>query len=442
VIGVGDTIAAIASATGPAGVGVIRLSGPAAGAILARLSGRPVDRFADRRLTRARLRAVDGALLDDVLCVVMRAPRSFTGEDVVELHGHGGAVNLGRLLGAVLDAGARLAEPGEFSRRALAAGKLDLVQAEALLAVVEASSAQALRVAQAQLAGGLGARIDAIRAEVVELLAELEAAVDFPEEGLGLDAGGAALASRLGRLAAACEALVASHAVGRVLRHGIEVALRGPVNAGKSSLFNALLGTERALVAAEPGTTRDFVEARAVWDGVAVTLIDTAGERETDGELERRGIALGARRSAAADVELWLVPAGGDSSPPEPPAAARRLVVWSKADLGGVPAGALAASAVTGAGVEALRAAIVERVTGGRADVDGDAVVTTERQRRTLELAGAALERALGAAAAGRGEELVALELREARGALDAVLGRGADDAVLDALFARFCIGK
>jgi tRNA modification GTPase len=438
----GETIAAIATAAGRAGIGVVRLSGPRAIAIVVSLMARERP-LVDRQLHRVRLVDAGGAPLDDVLCVAMRGPRSFTGEDVVEIHGHGGGLNLGRLLGAVLERGARLAGPGEFSRRALRAGKLDRVQAEALLAVTEAASARALAVAQEQLAGGLGARIEGVRRAAVDGLADLEARLEFPDEGLGA-ADRAAQRSALAAAAAACDALVASFAVGRALREGIQVALRGPVNAGKSSLFNALLGRERALVAAEPGTTRDFLEAAVVWDGVPVTLIDTAGERATDSALEARGIDLGARRAAAADLELWLEP-GADGAGPvgASPDGARRLVVRSKCDLGEAgPSGeAIAVSARTGAGLAALRAEVLRIALAGGA-LEGEAIVTTERQRRGLAEAGAALARAVDGIDRGRPDEVVALELREALEALDGVLGRGVDDEVLDSLFARFCIGK
>jgi tRNA modification GTPase len=436
-IAVDDTIAAIATAAGPAGVGIVRISGPAALAILAGLAGRPAAGFADRRLVRVRLRDETGAALDDGLAVAMRGPRSFTGEDVVELHGHGGAVNLERLLRAVLAAGARLAAAGEFTRRALRHGRIDLVGAEALLGVIDAGSERALRVARAQLDGALGARLAALEARVVALRAELEAGLDFPEEGLALGAA-AGHAAVLDALAVEVAGLAAEGALGRALRDGAAVALRGPVNAGKSSLFNALLGRDRALVAPEPGTTRDYLEERVIWDGVPLTLIDTAGERAALDALEARGIALGLTRAAAADVEVWLVPAGApaDALPPE-----GALVVWSKADAAPPPDGALATSARTGAGLAALRAAILARVAG--AGTPGiDPVVTTARQRDGVARAAAALARASVVLGHAGREELAALELDEARRALAELRAGEVADEVLDELFARFCIGK
>lgn len=430
-----DTIAAIATPPGSGGVGIVRVSGPRAVEVLARVV-EGGGAFEERRLTRAVARdPASGERVDEVLAVVMRAPRSYTGEDVAELHGHGGALNMGRLLRAVLAAGARAAGPGEFTRRAFAAGRMDLTQVEAVLAVIEASSERGLRLAQAQLEGGLGQEARRLRGRATELLADLEASVDFPEEGLAF-AGREELASRASSLAAECRALAGTFAVGRALRDGVAVALVGPVNAGKSSLFNRLVGTERALVAVEPGTTRDYVEAEVVWEGVRVTLIDTAGRRAAESEVERRGIELGARRAAEADLEVALVPAGGALEG----GAARRLEIISKGDelASGAPRGVLVTSARTGAGVAELVAEILARVTAGGRDEGDGAVVTSERQRALLAEASAALD----GARADCPEDVAALDVRAAVSALSRLLGDEVGDAVLDALFARFCIGK
>jgi tRNA modification GTPase len=443
---VGETIAAIATPAGAGGIGIVRVSGPAAVAVAARVVGREPDRLRDRRMELATARDPgSGERLDEVLCVVMRGPRSFTGEDVAELHGHGGAANMGRLLRAVLAGGARPAEPGEFTRRAFENGRLDLTRAEAVLAVIEASSERALRLAQSQLAGSLGERIAALRAEGTALLAEVEASIDFPEEGLEL-AARAALARRSAALGEACSALAATFDAGRALRDGLHVALCGPVNSGKSSLFNRLVGSERALVAEEPGTTRDFVEARVVWSGVAVTLIDTAGLRETTSEVERRGIVLGAARAREADVEVHLVPAGpiGDVEMEDRAASGRVIRVLSKGDTlpAGAPVPLLVTSALTGQGIDELVEAVVARATGGRLDLDGGAMVTSERQRSLVVKAASGFARASSGSLAGQPEEVVAVDIREGVEALAEVLGERVGDEMLDALFARFCIGK
>ena len=435
-----DTIAACATAAGTGGVAIVRVSGPDAIAIASAVTAADAAAWEDRRLVRARIVDRGGRRVDDGLAVVMRGPRSFTGEDVVELHVHGGAVNVGAVLGAVVAAGARLAEPGEFTRRALEAGKVTVAEAEAMLAVVSAPSARAWALAQAQLAGALARTVAAERAAAAAVLAELEARIDFPEEGVE-PADREALGVELARLEGAAGALERSFVAGRALTDGVVVAVVGAVNAGKSALVNALVGAERVLVSEEPGTTRDYVEVRAVWDGVPVTLVDTAGERDAAAEVERRGIDLGRERAATADLRLRVIGPGDEL--PLAATATGELRVASKLDLGwSAPAGVLATSAVTGAGIAELRAAIVAEA--GLADdaEAGSAVLLTERQRA----AAAAARGAFGAARAGLAEdaplEVVAIEARSGAAALAALEGEQVGEEVLDALFRRFCIGK
>jgi tRNA modification GTPase len=430
------TIAAIATGTG-GGVGIVRVSGPEAIAIAAAMLG--LADLADRRVVFGVARGADGGRLDDVLAFAMRAPRSFTGEDVAEIHGHGGAVNLGRLLREVLARGAVPAEPGEFTRRAFENGKLDLTRAEALLGVIEAGSERAWRVAQAQLSGALGERVEALRQQAVALLAEIEAGIDFPEDDLTI-ASEVRLAEQCAVVATGCDTLAATFRVGRALRRGVEVAIVGPVNAGKSSLFNALLGKERALVSAEPGTTRDYVEATVEWDGVAVTLIDTAGWRVAADGLERRGIELGERRVEEVDVVLVA-----SDEPVELPAdaswAVRAVRVRTKADLGGAGDG-LSTSARTGAGLVELRSALLAAVgVGGGEDEDG-VIVTSERQRQLLAQAADRFQTAHAALIGGAPVEMAALDVRDGTRCLAQLVGVEVGEAVLDELFARFCIGK
>jgi tRNA modification GTPase len=451
-----ETIAAIATGVAAGGVGVIRLSGPASIAVAAALVGRPPDALPDRVLVRGVARAATGERIDEVLVVAMRAPRSYTGEEVAEIHGHGGALNMARLLREVLARGVRAARPGEFTRRAFERGKLDLTRVEAVVDVVEAGSERALRAAQAQLAGELGGEVAALRQRAVELLAEVEAGVDFPEEDLDV-APPSAVAAAADALAGDVRALAATFAVGRALRDGAVVAIVGPVNAGKSSLFNRLLGVERAIVADEPGTTRDFVEARVVWGGIPITLVDTAGEREgsvldAGGPAERRGIDLGRRRAAEADLRVVVRAAEravGETRRALPDGAAARagrgkeLRVVAKVDVAAAPTGpGLRTSAVTGEGIAELRAAIVEACVGAPTDGDDGPVVASARQAALLDAAGAALAAGARAARAGAPVEITALELRCAVERLAEVLGESVGDEVLDALFARFCVGK
>lgn len=435
-----ETIAAVATGAGVGGVGVVRVSGPRAIEIVGAVVGLAAEQL-DRRVRYRVARTPEGARLDDVLVFAMRAPRSFTGEDVAELHGHGGAVNLARLLRAVLERGARPALPGEFSRRAFDNGKLDLLRAEGLLGVIEAGSERAWRISQAQLDGALGRTLEGLEERALRVLAEVEGAIDFPDEDLEVQ-GASWLRGELGALASACEALVASYRAGQALRRGITVALVGAVNVGKSSLLNAFAGRERALVSELPGTTRDYVEVVVEWDGVAVTLVDTAGRRAAADEVEHGGMELGKRRAAEADVVLsvsdgvasWVVEYED-----------RAVYVLSKADLQAarvLPEGhtVLETSAVTGVGLEAVRRAVLERQ--GLASTSGDAeILVTERQRALASRAAAAF-----AAAAQRLEdlprELIAYELREGYKSLIDIRGVEAEDRVVDEIFARFCIGK
>ena len=430
-----DTIAAIATATGAGGIGVVRVSGPAALAIGAAVTG--LADVEDRVARRAVVRAADGRRLDDGLVLAMRGPRSFTGEDVLELHVHGGAVNLAQVLAAVVVAGARVAEPGEFTRRALEAGKIDVVRAEAMLAVIQAPSARAWALAQRNLGGELSTEVARLRGVAASVLAEVEAGLDFPDEDLA-PAAVAAVASQAAAIAAACRRLVASFAAGRALEQGLVVALVGAVNAGKSSLLNALVHAERVLVSPEPGTTRDYVEVRVEWDGVAVTLVDTAGLRDDGSAMEQAGRALGARRAASADVVLAVV-APGDHTPL---VDARTVLVASKVDLGGsVPSGAIATSAVTGGGLADLRRAVLARV-GIVDDVEAGGVVLLGERQRAAAAAAAAGFAAAAALDVTAAAELRALELRAGLTALASLAGDRIGDEVLDALFARFCIGK
>lgn len=449
IVGQRDTIAALATPAGAGGVGIVRVSGPEAAAIAGALLGRTADSFPDRMLVHGVARDGDGRRLDDVLAVVMRGPRSFTGEDVAEVHGHGGPVNMSRLLRAVIAAGARHAEAGEFTRRAFENGKLDLTRAEAILDVIEASSERAWRLAQAQLEGGLGRDVARFRERATALLAEVEACIDFPEEGEEY-LGTHEVAGKARQLGRDIEAMAATFALGHALRHGIDVAIVGPVNAGKSSLFNALLGAERAIVAAAPGTTRDFVESPLVWNGVPVTLIDTAGDRDAEDEVEQRGIAMGRKRAEAADVRVW-VHSAEDALPAAAPGP-RDLHIVTKGDLltgaqtempNGGPGGALlVTSARDGQGIDALKQAILACACGGAVEADQGHVVTSERQQTLLAQAAAGFLRAGAGIEAQAPVEVLAVEIREATEHLAEIVGERVGEEVLDSLFSRFCIGK
>jgi tRNA modification GTPase len=377
------------------------------------------------------------AELDEGLALYFPGPHSYTGEDVVELQAHGSPRLLSLLLEQLLRHPAlRLAEPGEFTRRAFVNGRLDLARAEAVADLVAAQSEAAVRSAAAQLAGGLSARIAALKEALVPLYADLEASLDFPEESEGAEQG---LEQRLQSALGALEQLAAQGAKGALARRGAHVVLYGPVNAGKSTLFNALLGKERALVDAEPGTTRDVLEATVELQGLAVTFVDTAGLREGAERLEAKGIARTRDALKGADLALLVVPPGTPDAQAWRSEAGRVevLQVATKADLGGAAEG-LSVSALTGAGLGPLKAAVLERLG---ADTAQAVALASERHREALRLAVEALRRGREALSVST-LEVVAGEVGAALHALDDITGEDARAELLDAIFGRFCIGK
>ena len=448
-----DTICAIATATG-GGIGIIRVSGPRAEAIGRGMVASLPEGAQSHRLYHGEARdPASGEVLDEVLACLMRAPHSYTGETVLELHGHGGAANLGRMLRAVVRAGARVAEPGEFTKRAFLAGRIDLARAEAVALVIAARSERAVRQAQAQLRGALSEQVAALRERLVAQLAEVEARVDFPDEHLDF-VPSEQIAAELLVLAEKTEALAASYGRGRLLVEGVDVVLVGRANAGKSSLLNELVGEERALVDAAPGTTRDFVEAEVDLAGVRVVLVDTAGERGEGDAVERRGLELGRARWKRADLVVLVVDATAGFGEVEARivserAGAAMLVAWNKSDLAGqvarvsgdVPEGmqVVVTSAVQRGGADGLRKALVGLV----ADVPEEgAVVTSERQREALAEAGAMLRSGASVLGVAGPPELAAVDLRAALVRLGWITGESVDAEVLDRIFASFCIGK
>jgi tRNA modification GTPase len=429
-----DTIAAVATPPGRGGIGVVRISGVRAPQIAERVIGSiPPARAA----TLARFKDASGAAIDEGIAVYFPAPHSYTGEAVLELQGHGGPVVMGMLLSACLDAGARLAEPGEFTRRAFLEGRLDLAQAEAVADLIDASSQEAARSALRSLSGEFSAAVEALRSQLVELRALTEAQLDFPEEELdGIHRDDAA--NRLLGVQAALDDVLARSKQGSLLRSGVHVVLAGPPNVGKSSLLNRLAGEERAIVTPIPGTTRDALRETIHIDGVAVVLVDTAGLRESADEVEKLGIARTRSELERADVVLAVhdVTAGVAAVP----STAQRIDVYNKTDLrsGFVPPkGAIAVSAKTGQGMADLRAAIAR--AAGWSSTGESVFLARERHLRALGAAKEHLERA--GAEKGRWE-LFAEELRLAHDELSAITGAFTADDLLGEIFGRFCIGK
>lgn len=439
-----ETIAAIATAPGRGGVAVVRISGPDAFRVAAAVCGRRVESAQAGRFFHSTFRdPACGSPLDDGLLLVFAAPRSYTGEDVVELQGHGGSVAPRRVLEACLAAGARLARRGEFTERAFLNGRLDLGAAEAVIDLVDAKTARAADDAVARLAGAASRPFERMYADAIDLSSRVEHALDFSEDELppGFDA---ALAAGVDALSSRVEAKLSTAREGRILREGALVVLAGPPNAGKSSLLNALLGADRAIVSATAGTTRDAIEDWAEIGGWPVRLVDTAGLRATGDAVEAEGVARAEDLIARADLVLRLSPA--DAEPSAAGAAGdgpREIRVCSKCDLGAMsPSGARRVSARTGEGLGALRGDIANRLAklAARRDEETGADVTT-RQRACLLDAQGALARARSALDL-PDLVLAANELRAAAEAIGRVLGKVYSDDLLDALFSRFCVGK
>jgi tRNA modification GTPase len=432
-----DTIAAVATPPGRGGIGIVRISGPATPRIAQAVLGvLPPARMA----TASRFKDHQAEPIDEGLALYFPAPHSYTGEDVLELHAHGGPVVMQTLLAACLDAGARLAEPGEFTRRAFLEGKLDLAQAEAVADLIDASSREAARSALRSLSGEFSAAIEALRRQLVELRALTEAQLDFPEEevdSLHRDEAG----SRLRDVRTALEDVLARSRQGSLLRSGVHVVLAGRPNVGKSSLLNRLSGAERAIVTAIPGTTRDALREPIQIEGVPLVIVDTAGLRSSSDEVERLGIARAHEELERADVIVVVQEAGRANDAPLPlPDGVPRVVVHNKVDLapGFAPApGEVAVSAKTGQGIADLRRAIL-RAAGWSAT--GESVfLARERHLRALNAAKGHLARAT--AEQGRWE-IFAEELRLAHDELSAVTGAFTADDLLGEIFGRFCIGK
>ena len=437
-----DTIAAISTAPAEAAIALIRMSGPEALAVAERL-------WKGRRELPSRYAAFgsiveDGAKLDDVLLTVFRGPASYTGEDMVEIACHGGVLVSRRILAALLRRGARSAEPGEFTQRAYMNGKLDLTQAEAVMDLIGAQTELALQAAAEQLEGRLGDRIRALRQQLLEILAHVEAYIDFPEEDISPDVG-AALKARMDAARAEMEAMLATAGQGRLMREGVRTVIYGAPNVGKSSLLNLLLGYERAIVNARPGTTRDVLEETVNLRGIPVRLMDTAGVRDTEDEIERQGIERTHRALERADLVLHIFDA---SQPPinEAPAGAGKVLrILNKEDLGEHPAWAGAEvvriSCLKNTGLDALGDAIFSAVTGGSARRDWTVAINA-RHQSCLERAREFMLAAQQAFADGLSPEFVAEDLRATMNAVGDVVGRPDTEELLGVIFGTFCIGK
>ncbi|MDZ4289084.1 MAG: tRNA uridine-5-carboxymethylaminomethyl(34) synthesis GTPase MnmE [Prosthecobacter sp.] len=447
-----DTIVAISTALGEAAISVLRISGPQTLAVAQRVfqAKRPLTDLGARRAHLAKVIDPEGGILDEGLLLLFRQPSSYTGEDVVEFHGHGGLLVTQRVLEAILHAGARAAEPGEFTQRAFLNGKMDLTQAEAVMDLIHAQSTLALKAAHEQLGGAIGREAAALREELLPVLAHVEAYIDFPDEDISPDTG-AALMARMDAVLERAGRLIATSEQGRILRHGARTVICGEPNVGKSSLLNLLLGFERAIVSPTAGTTRDTIEEIIQVHGIPLRLVDTAGLHESSDAIERAGMERTQHELERADLILEVV----DASLPAPAAhrvtlpaeaQAKRIVIFNKADLGVDTSwqsqAGVALSCVTGSGVPELRDAIRAVVMASGTMQADHPIAINARHKSCFERIVTHVTAARTALRRAEAPEYVALDLREALQALGEVVGQVDVEQVLDVIFSSFCIGK
>ena len=442
---------------GEGGIGIIRVSGREAIEIAARLF-RP-RQTADIRTAKSHrmlyghiVDPADGGVVDEVLLSVMRAPATYTREDVVEINCHGGMAPLWKVVRMLTIEGARHAEPGEFTKRAFVNGRIDLVQAEAVMDLIRARTELSLRAANEQLRGGLSARIEAFRDQLVGILAGIEAGIDFPDEDIETPSGGT-LRDAVEAVREDVDRLIRSHGFGRILREGAAATIVGRPNVGKSSIMNALLRQDRAIVAAIPGTTRDVIEESLNIGGLMVRIIDTAGIRDTHDMVEAEGVRRSLAAIGTADVAIVVLDGSeplheGDRRVLREVEGKKRIIAINKADLPRriVPvedtAQMIEVSCSSGAGLDELRDALASLIIGDGTAAAQHGWAVNERHRSELEMAKTALDRALETAGRDLSPELIALDLREALDHLGMIIGATYTDDILERIFNEFCIGK
>ncbi len=442
-----ETIAAISTPPGEGAIALVRISGAAAASIAEKIfrgKKRP-SRFASHIQYFGDIVTESGGLIDEVMMSIHRAPASYTGEDIVEISCHGGTLVTAKVLEACLHAGARGARPGEFTERAFLNGKMDLTQAEAVIDLIRARTDLALRSATEQLEGKLGEQIKGIRDSLVDLVAHVEASIDFSEEGIAPDEGNS-LRVRLDSVREQIAALLATADHGRILRDGVRVVIYGATNAGKSSLLNRLLGYERVIVSDAPGTTRDTIEETVNLCGVPVRLLDTAGLRTSTSDIEREGIARTERSLQKADLRLHIV--DRNAAPPahfEQNANGNELLVLNKSDLPEHPewknTDALRVSCLTGDRLGALENEILSRISKQNLRPE-NALAINMRHRDCLRRALEACDRARKTLDKTFSPEYLSVDLNEALEAVGEVIGTVGVEQILDSVFGQFCIGK
>lgn len=455
-----DTIAAIATPPGAGGIGIVRVSGQRAeeiGRLLFR-SAKGSCPFASHHLYHGSVCSPrTGILLDEVLVTLMRSPHSYTGEHVLEIHCHGGPVILRSVLEEVIKAGARPAEPGEFTRRAFLNNRMDLSQAEAVANLITAKTSSARDAALSQLKGGLSEKVHALRASLTDLLVLLEAAVDFPDEDLEITPL-PVIAGKVQALCGQIRTILATYDEGRIYREGLRVVIAGRPNVGKSSLLNKLLGEERAIVTTIPGTTRDFIEEEISIRGIPVRLTDTAGIRDAENIIEQEGIGRVWEKLSCADAVILLLDGSTDLSQQDMDILdtlreRKVLVAINKVDLPkkldektferAFPGfQSLRISAKYGQGLDRLKERIYAIATGERNAIPAEIIITNLRHKAALEQAESFLSKARDSIMSGLSPEFAALDLGEAIRSLGEIIGETAGEDILEKIFSTFCIGK
>ncbi len=443
------TIAAIATPQGTGAISMIRLSGPDSAALAAKVfRGKSADRWMPRFQHFGRIVSLSEEVIDEVLLTWFPKPHSFTGEDVIEISCHGGVLVTKRILDTLLETGAEAASPGEFSERAFLNGKLDLTQAEAIMDLISAQTDLAMKAANEQLSGRLGAEIERLRTNLIEAIAHVEAHIDFPEEDISPD-DSSGLLNRVDGVIQTVNALLETANQGRILREGIKTVICGAPNAGKSSLLNRLLGFNRAIVNSEAGTTRDTIEEWINLNGIPLRLIDTAGIREGGEEVERDGIDRSRIQIAGAELILLVVDANAPFEPTgmiEIPERARFIRLFNKSDLPrhsdwedteGFPVSCLSESSI-----ESLRNHLYQIITTGSIFSSNSLVAINARHQSCLDRARKFLTTARAALEEGNSPEFVAMDLRLALDAVGDIVGKTDIEEILGEVFSRFCIGK
>ncbi len=462
-----DTIAAVATAPGEGGIGIVRISGPKAAEILKNMfrykSGKRPESFEERRMVYGDVTDASGNIVDEAMVVFMKAPRTYTGEDVAEIQCHGSAISLRKVLSVALEHGSRLAERGEFTKRAFLNGRIDLSQAEAVIDVIQAKSEAGYRCAVSQLGGSLSTEIESIRKRAADLISNIIAHIEYPEEDLE-EITYAQIIEQIDLISESIAALAASADTGRIVKDGLKLCIVGRPNVGKSSLMNALLKSDRAIVTDIPGTTRDTIEEFASISGIPVHLIDTAGIRETEDTIEKMGIEKSRESILSADVVVFVLDGSEGISEEDIKimsqlSGKKVIFVINKSDLGvqikkediedvmsqydiGTRCTFVEMSALTGKGVSALSEEIQRMVYHGEAVLENEVMITNVRHADLLSQSLQSLEDAKNMLLAGEALDFAETDIRAAWSLLGEIVGETVNQDILAEVFSRFCLGK